>query len=79
DGDDEGRRVNAVARNTVATGLARAVLDTPGKLAAAAAKIPPGRLADPATVVAAGALLTRSGSDDPCGHTLAVDGGWLRY
>lgn len=69
--------VNAVAPGTVATPLTTAMLDTPPKLAAAAAKIPAGRLAEPADIARAVAFLCSEDADYIHGHTLVVDGGWL--
>ncbi|BDI21876.1 SDR family NAD(P)-dependent oxidoreductase [Herbiconiux sp. L3-i23] len=73
----EGISVNAVAPGTVATPLTTAMLDTPDKLAAAAAKIPAGRLAEPSDIARAVAFLCGPDSDYVHGHTLVVDGGWL--
>lgn len=74
-----GINVNGIAPGTVATELTRQVLDTPEKVARAAAKIPLGRLADPEDLVGAAVFLASSESDYLCGHIIVVDGGWLLY
>jgi NAD(P)-dependent dehydrogenase (short-subunit alcohol dehydrogenase family) len=74
-----GINVNGIAPGTVATELTRQVLDTPDKLARAAAKIPLGRLATPEDLVGTAVFLASADADYLCGHVVVVDGGWLLY
>ena len=72
-----GINVNAVAPGTIGTALTRAVLDTPEKMARSIARIPCGRLGEPADIAAAVAFLASDAAAYMHGHTLVVDGGWL--
>ncbi len=72
-----GINVNAVAPGTIGTALTHAVLDTPEKMARSTARIPCGRLGEPADIAAAVAFLASDGAAYMHGHTLVVDGGWL--
>jgi NAD(P)-dependent dehydrogenase (short-subunit alcohol dehydrogenase family) len=71
-----GVRVNAVAPTFVDTELGRATLDQPGGREEIVGRIPLGRLAEIADVVAATQfLLSASASGFITGHVLTVDGG----
>ena len=72
-----GVHVNAVAPGTVGTDLTRSVLDTPEKWQRAGARIPCGRLGEPADIAAAVVWLASEDASYVYGHTLVVDGGWL--
>jgi NAD(P)-dependent dehydrogenase (short-subunit alcohol dehydrogenase family) len=74
-----GVNVNAIAPGTVRTDLTLQVLDTPEKLAAASAKIPLGRLAEPRDLVGTAVFLASADADYLCGHVVVVDGGWLLF
>ena len=74
-----GINVNGIAPGTVATELTRQVLDTPSKRAAADAKIPLGRVAEPEDLVGTAVFLASSDANYLCGHVVVVDGGWLLY
>ncbi|HEX2154198.1 MAG TPA: glucose 1-dehydrogenase [Acidimicrobiia bacterium] len=72
-----GVRVNAVAPGTVDTELVRSLLGDEDLIEQAAARIPLGRLGEPADVAAAVDFLTSPDGSYITGHTLVVDGGWL--
>jgi NAD(P)-dependent dehydrogenase (short-subunit alcohol dehydrogenase family) len=74
-----GINVNGIAPGTIETDLTRQILDTPEKRARAEAKIPIGRVGQPADLVGAAIFLASRESDYITGHTLVVDGGWLLY
>lgn len=73
-----GVRVVGVAPGTMDTPLMRGLgADDEGMAALAAARIPLGRLGQPAEVADAVAYVSSPGASYLTGHVLVVDGGWL--
>lgn len=68
-------RVNAVAPGTTRTGFVQGTLDTPEAEAVAAAKVPLGRVGEPADVVGAVLFFASRLAAYITGQTLLVDGG----
>jgi 3-oxoacyl-[acyl-carrier protein] reductase len=71
-----GIRVNCVAPGSVRTEMTAARYAQPGLLAAREARIPLGRVAEPADVAGAVAFLCSADAAYVTGQTLVVDGGW---
>jgi len=73
----EGIRVNAVAPGYVRTPMIRRLTDDPAREAAAAARVPLGRLAEPEEIGWVIAFLAGEGASMVTGQILPVDGGLL--
>jgi NAD(P)-dependent dehydrogenase (short-subunit alcohol dehydrogenase family) len=67
--------VNAVAPGTTRTAFVQGSLDSPDQAAAAAAKVPLGRVAEPDDIVGAVLFFASRFADYITGQTLLVDGG----
>ena len=72
-----GINVNAIAPGYMATDNTEALRNDEKRNAEITARIPVGRWGTPSDLVGAAVFLSSAASDYVCGHTLAVDGGWL--
>ena len=70
-------RANAIAPTTVHTDLMQWLWDDPKALAAEAARIPLGRLAEPDDITGPALFLASDASKYISGHTIVIDGGQL--
>jgi NAD(P)-dependent dehydrogenase (short-subunit alcohol dehydrogenase family) len=75
----QGIRANAVCPGMVATAMTQWRLDQPELRAQAEARIPLGRVAQPADIADAVALLASERLSYLNGHAMAVDGGWTAW
>lgn len=71
----DGIRVNGIAPGFVATKMTKVTTDHPGRLEGALAKIPVGRMGEPAEMAGAAMFLASPLSSYILGQTLIVDGG----
>jgi gluconate 5-dehydrogenase len=71
-----GIRVNAIGPGYTRTPMTEPALGDPESLAAALAKTPLGRVAEPEDLVGAAVFLASDASAYVTGHVLMVDGGW---
>jgi 3-oxoacyl-[acyl-carrier protein] reductase len=71
----EGIRVNGIAPGFVATKMTRVTTDHPDRLAGALARIPLGRMGEPADMAGAALFLASPLAGYMLGQTLVVDGG----
>jgi gluconate 5-dehydrogenase len=71
-----GIQVNAIGPGYTRTPMTEPALGDPASRAAALAKTPLGRVAEPEDLVGAAIFLASSASDYVTGHVLMVDGGW---
>ena len=71
-----GIRVNAIGPGYTRTVMTEPALGEPETLAAALAKTPLGRIAEPEDLVGAAVFLAGPASSYVTGHVLMVDGGW---
>lgn len=74
---EHGINVNAIAPGYMATDNTAPLREDAHRNAAITARIPMGRWGTPDDLVGAAVFLSSSASDYVCGHTIAVDGGWL--
>jgi NAD(P)-dependent dehydrogenase (short-subunit alcohol dehydrogenase family) len=72
-----GVRVNAVAPATVETTFTQHTLTTPAQLEAARARVPLGRIGQPADIVGAVLFLASDAASYITGQTIVIDGGIL--
>ena len=72
-----GINVNAIAPGYMATDNTEPLRKDPKRSEEIVSRIPLGRWGVPEDLVGAAVFLASSASDYICGHTIAVDGGWL--
>ncbi|MCG8478983.1 MAG: SDR family oxidoreductase, partial [Spirochaetales bacterium] len=69
--------VNAIAPGYMVTDNTEALRKDKTRNAEITARIPARRWGTPADLIGAAVFLSSAASNYVCGHTLAVDGGWL--
>lgn len=72
-----GVNVNAIAPGYMSTDNTEPLRNDPKRSEEIVSRIPLGRWAVPEDLVGAAVFLASPASDYICGHTIAVDGGWL--